>query len=86
MKKIIILLIALLFVSGCSYKDSRGLYKILKYNGTTIYSEEENPKMMSNGSVVSIKKFLPKSNCVLSCIYDYTEAIEILDNGNKIYS
>ena len=50
-----------------SNKD--GYYYILEREGRKVYSEEKDPKMESNGNIVSIKEFLPKSNCMLSCIY-----------------
>lgn len=93
MKKIIILVCGaiLLSITGCNInetlkQDDRGLYKILERAGETIYSDEEDPKYMSNGVIKSIKKDLPKTNCTNSCIYNNSDPIEILrDGGSKIY-
>ena len=46
-----------------------GYFFVLEKEGRKVYSEEKDPKMESNGDIVSIKEFLPKSNCMLSCIY-----------------
>lgn len=83
-KKVILLIIIVLFISGCSIKDSRGLYKIKTYESKDIYSDEVDPMMVSDGKIVSIKKFLTKSNCVLSCIYNNKEQFETLENGINI--
>ena len=63
-----------------------GIYKILDFMGKTIYADEEDPKFIDNGTEVSIKEFLPQSNCTISCLYHNSEPIEILrDGGTKIY-
>ena len=49
--------------------NKNGYYFILERDGRKVYADEKNPKMESNGNIVSIKEFLPKSNCMLSCIY-----------------
>ena len=46
-----------------------GYFLILDKDGRKVYADEKDPKMESNGNIVSIKEFLPKSNCTLSCIY-----------------
>lgn len=46
-----------------------GYFFILEKDGRKVYADEKDPKMESNGNIVSIKEFLPKSNCMLSCIY-----------------
>ena len=46
-----------------------GYFLILAKDGRKVYADEKDPKMESNGNIVSIKGFLPKSNCTLSCIY-----------------
>lgn len=64
-------------------KDDRGLYKL--NDSRSIYSDMENPKMILNGEVVSVKD-INKTNCTASCIHNYSEPIEILrDGGSKIY-
>ena len=46
-----------------------GYFFILEKDGRKVYADEKDPKMESDGNIVSIKEFLPKSNCMLSCIY-----------------
>ena len=77
---IILIIILKLFIFN---KDSRGLYKI--NDSRSIYSDILNPKMLLDGKVVPVKE-IAKTNCTSSCIYNYSEPIEILrDGGSKIY-
>lgn len=46
-----------------------GYFFIIEKDGRKVYADEKDPKMESDGNIVSIKDFLPKSNCMLSCIY-----------------
>lgn len=53
------------------HPKKNGYFFILERDGKKLYADEKNPKMESNDGIVSIKEFLPKSNCMLSCIYHY---------------
>ena len=56
--------------------DERGLYKILDYGDSGIYSDEENPLFINDNEKESIKEFLPNSNCTIDCIHGYSNPVE----------
>ena len=94
MKKIFLIICALILFAGCgkqteekkNYTDNRNLYVIAESTGRKIYSDEEDPMFMKNGVKTSIKEFLPKSNCIYTCIYNESEPINVLyDGGTEVY-
>ena len=68
---IVMLALASTYLIFFYHPKKNGYYFILERDGKKLYADEKNPKMESNGEVVFIKEFLPKSNCMLSCIYHY---------------
>lgn len=78
MKKYIVLGVFLVLLIGLGIyffffftPTKNGYYFVLERDGRKVYADEKDPKMENEGTIVSIKEFLPKSNCMLSCIYHY---------------
>ena len=69
--------------STSSDTDERGLYLIDE--SRSIYSDMKDPKMMSDGKVVSVSE-IKKTFCMASCIHNNSNPIaELNDGGSKIY-
>ena len=71
---ILVLVLVLLVVVGVYFlffytPMKNGFYFVIKQDGRVVYSDEKDPKMELDGNIVSIKKELPKTDCMLSCIY-----------------
>lgn len=93
-RKIIITIIALILLSGCSIKEkdekkkTKEIYEIYKLNEeTTIYSIFPNPKFIKeNGDEINLKEELNNNsisiNDIISLMDLYTTAN---DGGSKIY-
>ena len=73
-----------LILDGISKDD---LFKISIKDYEKIYSQEYDPVFVNDsGQVVSIKDYLPKTNCTIECVYKYSERIITYDNGKtKVY-
>lgn len=93
-KKIVITIIALILLSGCSIKEKEekkktyDMYEIYKLNEqTTIYSTFPNPKFIKeNGDEINLKEELNNNSISIDDIISLMDLYTIAnDGGSKIY-